>query len=287
MIAVFDCGGTEIKYGIMNFDGDFVLKRTQPSKASMGGKEMVDALIPIILKYKDRYNISGVAISATGVVHPNSGVVLASNQTIKDYDGFKIKNYIELQTGLFTTVENDVNCAALAEANFGYELLNNFIVLTVGTGIGGAIVLNKNVYHGHSYSSGEWGHMIINGQRYEDIASTSSLVRNVQSSGLNVESGIEVFYHYDRKEPLAVKCVNHFYDALATGIANLIFILNPAYVVIGGGISNRKLFLDELNHHLSSKLPPYYKKNVTLRTATFLNDASMIGAYVHHMSLKK
>jgi len=284
MILAFDIGGTAIKYGLIHTNGKLTKRFEVPTPNEEGGLQIIKQVIQIIKDVKKDVDIKGIAISSAGVIDPYQGVVLATTKTMKDYVGLRIKDMIEIETHLFTTVENDVNCAALAETVYGEDRPQDFIAMTIGTGIGGAIVHDGKIVHGSSYSAGEWGRLLIDGVPYETEASTAAIVKLAQSKGLDVTSGKSLFKRYDEDHDVAVEVVNIFYRKLAAGIINLVYALNPSQIIIGGGISDRgERFIDELKQALSEKLEPYFMQSFELRLATLKNDSGMLGAYVHHL----
>lgn len=282
LLLTFDIGGTDIKYGILNDNNEFIYKHSVPTHAHLGGEHLISSIIHISCALKLTYTLSGIAISTFGVIDSDSGVVVSATDVIPNFIGMRIKDLIEKGTHLPVSVENDVKSMALCELVFGNHLEKNFITMTIGTGIGGAVIIDSNLYKGHSFSAGEWGHMIINGSSYESVASLSSLVQKSQKMGLSVSNGHEVFNAYDASNTIAIDVVHSFYEMLAIGIANLIYAFNPPLIIIGGGISNRKQkFLDELNHALKKILPSYYYKSCIIKLAIHLNDSGMLGASVH------
>jgi len=286
MIIAFDIGGSFIKYGILNDERIFVIKSMMKTEAHLGGLNIIEKLITVINEQKNIYPITGVAISSAGVIEPYLGIVLAATDAIPNYVGLQIKKIIEEQTGLFTTVENDVNCAALAECRLSDHQIDNLIVLTVGTGIGGAIIYQRKIYHGHAFSAGEWGKMYISGKPFEKLASMRSLMESAFASGLKAKNGEELFKLYDQGNMIAHSVIQRFYHFLSLGVANLIFTLNPKVVVIGGGISNRKeKFIEEFTEVLRLHLPAYYFEHVEIKLPKFLNDSGMLGAYIHHQDI--
>lgn len=288
MILTIDVGGTFIKYGILNDDINFVTKSMIETQAHLGGNHIVDEIIAITEAYKKQYDLKGIAISSAGVIDSQRGIVLSATDAIPNYIGIHIKQLVESHTGLMTTIENDVNCAALAESRLGDEPIDDFITLTIGTGIGGAIVYHGQLIRGHSYSAGEWGKMYITGKHYEKLASISALIQDAKDHDLIVEDGESLFKLYDQGNIIAHAVIHRFYHFLSLGIANLIFTLNPKVIIIGGGISNRKeKFIEEITQILRLHLPPYYIDHVEIRLPKFLNDAGMLGAYIHHMDIKK
>ncbi len=288
MIAVFDIGGTQIKYALMDSSGNLLGKNMMSTDADRGGISIINQIIDVIHQYQKDYTLSGVAISSAGVIDPYNGVVLSATDTLKMYAGTPIKALIESATHIPTTVENDVNCAALAESKFSNPPLKDFIAMTIGTGIGGAIVINGNVFHGSSFSAGEWGRLILDGMPYEKQASISALLENAKQKGLPVHEGLDIFNLYDQNDIRAIEVVNHFYERLSVGIVNLVYALNPKTIVIGGGISHRgEKFINELRSVLEKQLESYFMQSLELRLATLRNDSGMIGAYLHHLNQTK
>lgn len=287
MILTFDLGGTLVKYGILETPMTFLLKSEFETKALEGGPAILNRMIEMALSLQKQYPITGIAISSAGVIEPNKGIVLTATDAIPHFIGLPIKALFEEKTHCFTTVENDVNCVALAEATLSTRPVDDFVALTIGTGIGGGIVYQGKIIHGHAYSAGEWGKMYINGRPYEKLASMSALLEHAQSSGLKVANGAELFRLYDRGDLVAHSVVQRFYHYLSLGVANIIFTLNPKVVMIGGGISNRKeRFIEEFTQVLRLHLPPYYCEHVEIRLPEFLNDSGMLGACVHHLQQK-
>lgn len=281
MIATFDLGGTDLKFGIMNREGSLVFNDKVPSKASEGGTMLLDQVIELTDHLKSLYTLDGIAISSAGVIQPNTGVVLSATETIPNYVGLNINNYISEKTGLHTTSINDVRAAALSETRFIPE--KNVLMMTIGTGIGGAIVYDHQIYHGHFYSAGEWGHMYIAGKPFEKLASMSAIINEAKSKGIDVDNGEQLFKLYDQDHMVVVSIIKKFYHYLSMGIANLVYTINPELIIIGGGISNRgQKFIDELNQALHAHLPKFYVNSVKIICAKNLNHSGMIGAYIHH-----
>ncbi|MFH5881349.1 ROK family protein [Liberiplasma polymorphum] len=280
----FDIGGTDIKYGIIKEDYTFIKKASIPTNASMGANQMIERIIAIIHEAKTMFNLSGVSISSAGVIDPILGKVLHTTGAIKNYDYMPVKKMIEENTKLSVSINNDVNCFALCEATVGAgKNDDNFLTMTIGTGIGGAIILNKALVYGASFAAGEWGRMILPQGVYEEEASISALVKKAQlASEETIHNGKDVFDLYDANNKDILPVVAAFYQTLATGIANLIYTFNPKLIVIGGGISNRgQRFIDELDHQLKLICENAFYNEVTLKLAQYSNDSGLIGALVY------
>lgn len=277
----FDIGGTYIKYGI--FDSNYIIieKNKQETKAFLGGEHIQNEVINVINYYKQKYQLTGVAISTAGVVDYINGSIIYANDIIPNYTGLELAKRIYEITSLKVSVENDVKCFALS-----HILCNNndFLMIAIGTGIGGSIVINKKVYHGITNSAGEFGQMLVNNAKFESVASMTSLINYANQLGLNIKDGLEVFNLYDNNDTLAINAVNSFYRNLATGIVNLGYIFNFPKIILGGGITNRKTFLRELMIEVNNIADPaYFKTKIEISPNT--NDGGMIGALVHFKSI--
>lgn len=279
----FDIGGTEIKFSVMTEDYNILTKGRFPSKGPMGGQYILDDIIAKVETLKS-FNPVGIAVSSAGVINSKTGEVLSATNTILNYIGMNVIEYLNEKTNLPVSILNDVNSMALCESTLGAAQGHKVaIALTIGTGIGGAIIINNHVFEGAGYNAGEFGLMKFGPNKYESLASTSALVSSVQEKlGNLVENGVDVFKLYDEKNPDVIKFVHNFFDHLSDGIANLSYAFNPDIIVIGGGITARDSFIKELTAFLEPKLSNHLRKYTKLTAAKFRNDAGMIGALIHY-----
>ena len=280
----FDIGGTKIKYSIIDKNYNIIKKNQIDTNAKLGGVHVINKVIDIINDYKNKFELNGVAISTAGVVDPTTGIILYANDVMPEYTGLNLPKMIYEKTNLFASVENDVNCFALSHL---LSIDTDYLMVAVGTGIGGSIVINKQIYHGITKSGGEFGNMIIDkGKRFEDLASITALVRYANELGLNVHNGLDVFNLYDQKDEKATKAVNYFYKYLALGLLNLSYIFNIPKIILGGGITNRPTFLTELMEKIKLyENKPYNNTEIIVSKNT--NDGGMLGALVHHLNIRK
>lgn len=282
-ILAFDIGGTEIKYAFCDENFNLSEKNSVPTNAHEGGKRIIERIIEII---KDCGGADRIAISTAGQIDGEKGTVIYATDSIPGYTGTKIKEIIESETGIPTAVENDVNSAAIGEAVFGAAKgYSNFICLTYGTGIGGAIFLNGRLFTGDSFSAGEFGHMIThaNGREctcggkgcYETYASARALVNNVSEKLGREMNGREIFAEFENPEIKAL--IDEWIDEIIIGLKSLIYIFNPPLIVAGGGIMNEKYVTDEINNRLHAQLMGSFRK-VKIVKALMGNDANKLGA---------
>lgn len=285
----FDIGGTDLKYGIIE-NHELVYSNKIPSEGEKGGIQILEKIIKLEKELNPNKDALGICVSSAGVINPFTGECVAAAFNIPGYIGTKIKDILEEKTGLKTWVLNDVNAMALAELNDGVaQELDNFFCMTVGTGIGGAIIIDKKMVWGHSYAAGEVGiHYTSKKENWENRGSSKTLVERAQKLNKNIKNGFEVFTLYDQGDKDMKKVVNRFYDDLSVGIANIIHILNPGAIVIGGGVTARgNKFINELKVHLYKYISKYYQENTKILIARYKNESQMIGAYYHFLDMEK
>ena len=283
-IAAFDIGGTAIKYclyrGPRAFQKDLV--REIPTGIGQGGTvlEKVGGILSAMSGF------DAVAVSTAGQVDPVSGTILYATDNIPGYTGTRVKKILEGAFHVPVLVENDVNAAALGEAAFGAgKDYSDFLCLTYGTGIGGAIVIDKKIYYGSSCSAAEMGHLITHaggrpctcGNRgcYEAYASTTALVRAVRErSGLTL-NGREIFAELGRNAAVR-EAVTGWMDEVLWGLVSLTHIFNPPCIILGGGIMNEPLIHDYIEKNIRKHLMKSYW-NVAVKQASLGNTAGLQG----------
>ena len=281
----FDIGGTSIKYGILNENGEIILKDNMDSEArTKGGPGIVEKIIKKTNQYKDSHKLSGVGISSHGMIDSVNGVVMfADTHLIPDYSGLKVKETVEKETGLLCEIENDVNAAGLGELWLGSGASSELVsMIAIGTGIGSCLIKNGELITGNSMCAGEIGKIIIPGGKFEDVASTYAMTSKLEKK-LGKEpgsiNGRLVFEEIEKGNQDAIEAVDEMIHNLAIGISNLCFIYNPGVVILGGGIMSRDdYFKPRLEKEMKKYLPEVIYDATELRFAKLKNDAGMIGA---------
>ncbi|MGN0528049.1 MAG: ROK family protein [Eubacterium sp.] len=284
-ILTFDIGGTFVKYGIVNEKFEIVEKHKFPTEAKQGGQKLIEKVISIIESYE---NIDRVAVSTAGQVDSENGIVVYSTGNIPYYTGMMVKKMIENKTGIPTFVENDVNSAALGEAHFGAAKgFSNFICLTYGTGIGGAIYINNELYKGASSSAGELGHIITHagGKQctcggegcYECYASAKALIEAVNKVSDTPLDAFQIFEKSNFEKPEIRSEIDKWVDEIIIGLMNVIYTFNPPLIVIGGGIMNEDYIIDLIDRKIYNRLMDNFK-DVNIVRSKMGNDAALLGA---------
>lgn len=284
MIACLDIGGTSIKVAVSDREGNL------KEKGFVKVEETFEALIGNIVEWinlmKEKYEIEGVAISSPGAVDTKTGIVGGAS-AVPCIHGPNWKEEILKRTSLKASIENDANCAALAEVFSGTAKgVSNMMFLVCGTGIGGAIVNNGKIHHGKHLHGGEFGYMLMeeeDGQFYNlsEVASTMSFVRRVRKH-YNDESwdGVKVFEEAANGNEVCIEAIERFYKNLAKGIFNIQYVYDPEMILLGGAISEREDFIDRINEKIDEIMSKVEiaKVRPQVLTCTHKKDANLIGA---------
>lgn len=283
-ILVFDIGGTAIKYGICQ-DGHLEKTKECPTEAFKGGPHILNTVCSLAEQYLP---FDAIGISTAGQVNPEDGYIIYANSNIPDYTDTQFQKVLQERFHVPVAVENDVNSAALGEAIFGAgKGKDSFLCLTYGTGVGGAIIENKQVYHGSSFSAGEFGAIITHAEEklagtdpfdgcYERYASATALVKMVSAVDPSLTNGRQIFANLERPEIKAV--VNKWIDEIVLGLATLIHIFNPSCVVLGGGIMVQPYILEQIHARIPQMVMSSFA-HVQISSAELGNSAGLLGAY--------
>lgn len=283
-ILTFDIGGTNIKYALCNEKFILTDRHTVATEAHKGGQELVNKIISIIESYD---NIDRVAVSTAGQVDSENGIVVYSTDNIPYYTGMMVKKLIENKTGIPTYVENDVNAFALGEAEFGAgKGKRDFLCLTYGTGIGGALFLDGKLYKGMGSSAGEFGHMITHsgGKQctcggegcYECYASTRALVESVNKRNNTKLDAFQIFEKENFTKPEIRSVIDKWIDEMIVGLINIIYIFNPPLIILGGGIMNEDYVIDLIDRKIYNMLMENFR-DVNIVRSKLGSDAALLG----------
>lgn len=280
-----DIGGTSIKYGVIGEDRKFSETGEMPTEAEKGGADVLEKAAGIADRLRKKYRISGICVSTAGMVDPEEGKIIYAAPLIPDYTGTEIRKTMEERFHIPCSVENDVNCAGMAEALEGSGKGSPLCVcLTVGTGIGGAIIMDGKLVRGSSGSACEVGYMHLPGGAFQDIAASSVLVRQAawykQISPDQID-GRYVFEQAKAGDECCIRAIDEMTDALGMGIANICYVLNPGVVILGGGIMAQREYLRErIEKSMEKYLLPSVLQQTRLEFAGNGNHAGMLGAYL-------
>jgi glucokinase len=268
-----DLGGTNIAVGVLPLDGgngEVLGQRTVPTEANRGAKFVVDRIVGLIQEAREEVlsrfggaaeDFAGVGIGSPGPLNRKTGTVI--NTPNLGWRNFPLRDLIARAIGLPATLDNDANCATYGEWWQGAgKNVDTLVGLTLGTGIGGGIVLNGEIFHGVSDAAGEIGHMTIDStgrlckcgnygcleayasgpaiahRAVEGIrAGAESLLAGLVNGKLEDVTAATVYEAVVLGDPYANEVMRETAKFLGAGVANIINVLNPEMVVIAGGVT--------------------------------------------------
>lgn len=277
-IMVIDMGGSAIKFGYWHQQNLSNIKSIPTPDTWEKLKKLIkDELENIRL-------VDGVAISLPGSVDIDEGIVKGSS-AISYIHNFHIRQDLSDYLGIPVSIQNDANCAALAEMWQGnLQEIKSALCIIIGSGVGGAQVLNGKLQSGFNLFGGEFGYMIL---QAKNLKSFSELVSPVQLANeycqiKNVKgvNGKDLFELAQLQDDTALMLVDQFYDYLAIGIFNLMVAFNPQRILIGGAVSRRKELLATLTKKVDALIDAKQANGlyVDIQNCLFYNEANLVGA---------
>lgn len=309
-ILGIDLGGTSVKFAILSEKGEILQKWSIQTNILDDGSHIVPDIIESIKHRLELYGMSsedflGIGMGSPGAVHRKKGTVYGAYNL--NWKGtVAVKEPIEAATGLPFFIDNDANVAALGEKWLGAGADDeNVVFVTLGTGVGGGVITNGQLVHGVADSGGELGHITVDphhgfdctcGKKgcLETVASATGVVnltrklseayagdselKKLVDDGAPITSK-DVFDFAKKGDDLAEMVVEEFSFYLGLACSHLGNILNPKFIVIGGGVSNAGEFLlEKVRHHFSSFTFPNVRETTKIKIAELGNDAGVIGA---------
>lgn len=283
-IVALDIGGTSIKSGIWNGKEATELKE-RDTNARLGGQKLMETVIDIIKTYD---NFEAIGISTAGQVDTENGSICYANENIPGYTGTKVKEILEKEFSVPVAVENDVNAAAYGELCHGAgKDLDSFLCLTYGTGVGGAIVMDRKIYHGSTYAGASFGGIIVHPEDlggkaelsgcYEKYASTTALVEKTMAINPELSNGRAIFEEINNSDIRNI--VDEWINEIVYGLVTLIHIFNPTDIILGGGILAQSYVINKIKMLVFKHVYPQARQ-VRIRQAMLGNAAGITGAGV-------
>lgn len=298
-----DLGGTSVKYALIDNEGVFHFQGKLPSKADISAEAVIGQLVTACKETMASaqqlgVTIEGIGIGTPGIVDETNRIVLGGAENIKGWENLNLADRIEAETHLPVQMGNDANLMGLGETMYGAgQGARNVVFLTVGTGIGGAVVIDGKLFNGFANRGTELGHvpLIANGEPcacgsigcLEHYASTSALVRRFSKraaeagrsfSGEEI-NGELIVRLYKEGDKLATKCLDEHCDFLGHGIAGFINIFSPQRIVIGGGLSEAgDFYIQKVSERAHRYVMADCAVNTRIMAASLGNKAGSIGA---------
>lgn len=297
-----DLGGTSIKYALVDEAGNSFFEGKLPSFASVSAQAVIGQLVKAATEVREEaagrnWMIKGIGLGTPGIVDETNRRVLGGAENIVGWENIDVASPLEEQLDLPVVVGNDANLMGLGETRYGAGRgCTHVVFLTVGTGIGGAVIIDGKLFGGYANRGTELGHvpLMAVGERcacgavgcLEHYASTAALVRRfcTLAEGQDLKFGGEingelVVRLYHEGLPLAVACMNEHFYYLGRGIAGFINIFSPQRIVIGGGVAESGTFyLEKIKEVVSKNVIADCALNTGIVVAELGNKAGFIGA---------
>ncbi|MFX3655652.1 ROK family glucokinase [Streptococcus suis] len=309
-IIGIDLGGTSVKLAILTTEGEIQEKWSIKTNILDDGSHIVPDIIDSIKQRFDTQGLTkddflGVGMGSPGVVDSEAGTVIgAYNLNWKTLQ--LVKDQFEAALGLPFFIDNDANVAALGEQWVGAGNNNpNVVFMTLGTGVGGGVIAAGNLIRGVKGAGGELGHITVDfdepfactcgkkgcletvasatgivnlSRRYADQYAGDAKLKQMIDDGQDVTAK-DVFDLAKEGDDLALIVYRHFSEYLGVACANIAAVLNPAYIVLGGGVSAAGEFLlDGVRKVFAENSFPQIKESTQIVLATRGNDAGVLGA---------
>lgn len=284
MIACLDIGGTSIKVGILDENGKIYERDLLKVSEDVNG--FIESIVDCIEKFRKVFEIDGIAISSPGAVDREVGIIGGAS-AIPYIHGPNWKEIFSEKFNLKVSIENDANCAALAEVfNGSAKNVDDMMFIVCGTGIGGAIVHKGEIHRGKNLHGGEFGYMLMEEENGEfktlsKVGSTMAMVRKIRKI-YDDDSwiGEKIFDEAENGNEICKEVIDRFYLNLAKGIFNLQYVYDPELILLGGAISEREDFIDRINEKLDYLMNEVEDAKIrpVINTCTHKKDANLIGA---------
>lgn len=301
MYCGIDIGGTNLKIGLCDESGQLIDSHSQAINPELSPKDTVRTLSDYITMCYNLNEIEAIGIGVPGIVD-NQGL-LKFSPNLPHWNNVDLTNLLSAYIKLPIFVENDANTAAIAELETGSgKDLNSFLYVTLGTGVGGSIILNRQVFRGDKGGAGEIGHTIINyletdsfikhqfrlGTLEEYIGRIQILANAKKNAQIHPESAINRFINFDvhdlsiladNGDRIAKEVISESGSIFGIGIASALNLLGIHNVIVGGGISQiSDIFWNSANQVIKLRSLPSISENYKIIKARFLQNTGIIGA---------
>jgi glucokinase len=295
-----DFGGTSIKSGLVR-DGAIISYGTPIDTQAAGGRDaLIDALVALIENFRQQdASLAAIGIGLPGLVDSVGGIVHELTN-VAGFDEVPLRAILHERTGLPVTIENDAKAMAFAEWKYGAAQNHRFVIcMTLGTGVGGALVLDGQVYRGAQLGAGEIGHMSIDYKGKPGPYGNFGCLEEYIGNGQIAERAVKR-YRLSGQERTAAQCTPQdlhkaalagdevalqLWEDLGTelgaALASVVWLINPDIIVIGGGVAKAgDLLFGSVIRTIRSRTIPVISKDLHVVPAKLGNDAGIIGSAV-------
>ncbi len=311
-----DLGGTKVAAAVVREDGTILAQATRPTDAARGGDWVLNRVKEAALEALEQSKLSpnqllGIGMGTPGVVDTQQGVMLSEAVNIPDWQGRNLRSELERVIGLPAFLENDANAAGLGEFVFGAgKGCRHFVFVTVGTGIGGAVIINGELVHGAAFAAGELGHIPIDpdGPRcgcgsygcVEVFASGPAIaqrareyvLRGAQTQLSSMVAPKELTAEHVARAAAEGDALARFVLAeagkyLGVALAGIVNLLNPDCIAIGGGVAQAgDWLLEPVRWEVHRRALPAATQHLRIVPGQLGTNAGLLGAaalvFLHH-----
>lgn len=280
MYLIFDIGGTSTKIGLLE-DDKIIQKYSEARKDTL--EEFIIFLEKEIEENIKKFNIKGVGFSSPGTVDSLTGNIRGES-AIEYIHTYNFAKHVQDKYNLPVAIENDANCAALAQMYFDKPNEKNIAFVIIGTGIGGAIINNGELLRGRRLESGEFGYMLLknNNGEYTNLSRLATIpnVMKKLKDNYDIEEKPHIILekYFIKEEPFYTE-INEMFQYLCMGLYNIQYTYDPEVIYIGGGISQSENYIEELKRIL--KTSAFKMADIEIRPVTYYNDNNIFGAYAN------
>lgn len=298
-----DLGGTSVKYALIDNEGSFHFHGRLPSRADVSSEAIIAQLRKAAGEAKSvasvhRLKVEGIGIGTPGIVDGAGRIVLGGAENLAGWEDIPLARLMEEFAGVPVRLGNDANLMGLGEMMFGAGRgFTDIVFITVGTGIGGAVLIGGKLFSGFGNRGTELGHvpLIADGEKcacgstgcLEHYASASALVRRfrhrAEKAGWSFTSqevnGELIVGLYEENDPLAIACMDEHCDFLGHGIGGFINIFSPQLVIVGGGLpESGEFYIRKVSESAFRYAMPGCAVNTRVVAAALGNRAGCMGA---------
>ena len=308
--AGIDIGASNIKYGIYDSNGEIAFRDQKPTQVDKGTKPLLHMITNIaenlfLRAAEEELPVNWLGVGSPGTIDFETGTVIGTSPNIPGWVGTAIGPHLKEHLNMPVYVDNDANAMALAELRFGAaKRFDSVLCVTVGTGIGGGVIINRELWRGSSFSAGELGHMVVKydgkpcrcGSRgcLEAYCATPAILENTAArlkngmtpvmeeilagdiENLNIK---KIFAAARKHDEIAQQVLEETAVILGTGLAGAVNLLNPEAVIFGGGvIEGGAGFIEIIGAEIRKKAFKSATENLRILKAELGNDAGFMGA---------
>jgi glucokinase len=295
-----DLGGTKIRAALIQ-DAKLASEPRQVP-TPLGPDNIVQAILQLVQDFQKDHLLAGIGIATAGIVNCDTGDIIGSTGNLPGWTGTPLKQVLESKTLLPTVVDNDANAAAYGEASAGHLMHAKCVcMVTLGTGIGGGIIFDGQLYRGAHWGGGEIGHLKIahNNQRlctcglfdcWEAygagiglVNTGKELLRNITPDQTPLAAKLDTLTTYDISQAykagdmIAKKAINTWHEHVATGMVSLAHILDPDVFIVTGGMADLVDF-ELLHEMITDRCLPRIGEGLVVQNSVLGGMAGIIGA---------